>query len=160
MPIVSNTSPILNLAIINQLDLLREQFGQIQVPLMVLQELKVDEDRPGSEVIRTAVATGWIQPVEVHNLSIVQLLNQTLDAGESEAIALALETSAEWTLLDERDARKIAKSLGLRVTGILGILLKAKQSGDILSLKPYLEDLRQKAGFRIAPTLLSQLLEE
>ncbi len=64
MPIVSNTSPILNLAIINQLDLLREQFGQAQFPLMVLQELKVDEDRPSSEVIRAAVATGWIQSVQ------------------------------------------------------------------------------------------------
>ncbi len=97
---------------------------------------------------------------KVSNPSLVQLLNQTLDAGESEAIALAIETSAEWTLPDERDARKNAKSLCLKVTGILGILIKAKQSEDILSLKPYLEALRQKAGFRIAPTLLAQLLEE
>ena len=51
MPIVSNTSPILNLAIVGQLDLLRQQFGQIQIPPAVLDELKIDEERPGSQAI-------------------------------------------------------------------------------------------------------------
>jgi uncharacterized protein len=52
MPVVSNTSPILNLAIINQLVLLHQQFGEILVPNAVLDELKVSEERPGSQTIR------------------------------------------------------------------------------------------------------------
>jgi uncharacterized protein len=60
--------------------------------------------------------------------------------------------------LDEREGRKVAKSLGLKVTGILGILLRAKQAGEIESLQSVMDDLINKAGFRIAPELLTQIL--
>lgn len=90
---------------------------------------------------------------------MTQLLKQTLDKGESEAIALAVELKADWTLIDERDARKVAKSLGLKVTGILGILLRAKQVGELESLQPVIDNLINKAGFRIAPELLAQILK-
>ena len=159
MPTVSNTSPILNLAIVGQIELLRQQFRQIQIPPAVLDELKVDQERPGSQLIQAAIAAGWIQVQSVSNQALVQLLQQTLDRGEAEAISLALELSAEWTLLDERDGRKVAKSLGLQVTGVLGILLQAKQSGELSSLQTLIEDLTQKAGFRIAPELLAQVLQ-
>ncbi|WP_404790867.1 DUF3368 domain-containing protein [Altericista sp. CCNU0014] len=159
MLIVSNTSPILNLAIIEHLDLIKQQFIQVIIPPGVLGELKVNEDRPGSLALRNAVSEGWIkiQPL-TQSQTVVQLLRQTLDQGESEAIALALEQQADYILLDERDGRKVAKSLGLNVTGVLGVLLKAKQSGAISQLKPLLEDLIQVAGFRISPVLLAQLL--
>ncbi|MCC5623660.1 DUF3368 domain-containing protein [Nostoc sp. CHAB 5715] len=81
-----------------------------------------------------------------------------MDRGEAEAIALAIEVKAEWTLLDEREGRKVAKSLGLKVTGILGILLRAKQLGEVESLQPVINELINKAGFRIAPELLAQIL--
>ncbi len=158
MPVVSNTSPILNLAIVNQLILLHQQFGEILVPNAVLDELKVSEERPGSQAIREAISSGWIQSQEVRNEPLAQLLKQTLDRGEAEAIALAIELRADWTLLDEREGRKVAKSLGLRVTGILGILLRAKQLGEIESLQLVIDDLINKAGFRIAPELLTQIL--
>jgi len=156
---VSNTSPILNLAIVDQLDLLRQQFGQIQIPPAVINELKIDEDRPGSQAIQAAITSAWIQVQPVSNQSLVQLLRQSLDSGEAEAIALALELPAEWILLDERDGRKVAKSFGLQVTGILGILLRARESGMLSSLQPVIEDLTQKAGFRTAPELLAKVLQ-
>ncbi len=159
MPVVSNTSPILNLAIVGQLDLLCQQFGQIQIPPVVLDELRIDEKRPGSQHIKAAIAAGWIQVQPISNQNLVQLLRQTLDGGEAEAISLALELQAEWILLDERDGRKVAKSLGLQVTGVLGILLRAKQSGELSSLQPIIEDLTQNAGFRIAPELLAKVLQ-
>lgn len=160
MPVVSNTSPILNLAIVDQLDLLRRQFDEILTPNAVVDELKVDEDRPGSQAIRRAISSGWIQTQEVSNESLAQLLKQTLDRGEAEAIALAIELKADRTLLDEREGRQIAKSLGLKVTGILGILLRAKQEGEIESLQSIIDDLINKAGFRIAPDLLVQILKQ
>lgn len=159
MLVVSNTSPILNLAIIGHLNLIKDQFAQVIVPSGVLAELKINEDRPGSLAMQAAIAEGWIQVQPLtQSQTIVQLLRQTLDQGESEAIALALEQQAGLILLDERDGRKMAKSLGLNITGILGILLKAKQSGSLSLLKPTLDDLTQIAGFRIAPTLMAQIL--
>jgi hypothetical protein len=157
---VSNTSPILNLAIVDQLELLRRQFGEILIPSSVLEELRSDEERPGSQVIREAISSGLIQIQEVNNEPLAQLLKQTLDRGEAEAIALAIELNADWTLLDEREGRKVAKSLGLSVTGILGILLRAKQVGELESLQPVIDDLINKAGFRIAPRLLAQILAQ
>ncbi len=158
MPVVSNTSPILNLAIVDRLSLLHQQFGEILIPNAVFDELKISEERPGSQAIREAVSLGWIQRREVSNEPITKLLNQTLDRGESEAIALAIELKADWTLLDEREGRKVAKSLGLKVTGVLGILLRAKQVGEVDSLQPVIDDLINEAGFRIAPELLAQIL--
>lgn len=111
MPVVSNTSPILNLAIVDRLVLLRQQFGEVLIPNGVLDELKVGEERPGSQAIREAISTGWIQTQEVSNKPLAQVLKQTLDRGEAEAIALATELKADWTLLDEREGRKVAKYL-------------------------------------------------
>ncbi|MEP0870590.1 DUF3368 domain-containing protein [Trichocoleus desertorum AS-A10] len=160
MPVVSNTSPILNLAIVNQLILLHHQFDEILIPEVVLDELKINEERPGSQNIREAISAGWIRTQSVGNQTLIQLLNQTLDQGESEAIALAIELQADWLLLDEREGRKVAKSLGLKVTGILGVLLRAKQIGELQSLQPVIDDLTNKAGFRIAPDLLAQILTQ
>lgn len=158
MLVVSNTSPILNLAIIGQLELIRQQFGQVQIPLAVLSELKVLEDRPGSKEIQVAVDTGWIEVQEVSSQLSVQLLQQVLDQGESEAITLAIDLKADRILLDERDGRKIAKSLGLKVIGVLGILLRAKKEGKLSSLPDAIDALVKTAGFRIAPELLAKVL--
>ncbi len=160
MSVVSNTSPLLNLAIIGQLSLLRQQFGQIQIPPAVLTELRVEEALPGSEEIREALAIGWLQVQEVNNQSLVQLLKRDLDQGESEAIALALQLSADWTLLDEREGRRIAHRLGLRVTGVLGIILRARRAGKLSSLLQVINQLREQAGFRIAPALLADILRQ
>lgn len=160
MLVVSNTSPILNLAIVDQLALLHQQFGEILIPNGVLGELKFDQQRPGSETIREAILAGWIQVREVTNQPLTQLLKQTLDQGESEAIALAIELKANWLLIDEREGRKVAKSLGLKVTGILGVLLRAKQAGELESLIPVIDQLVNKAGFRISPELLTQILNQ
>ncbi len=160
MLVVSNTSPILNLAIIGQLELIRQQFGQVQIPLAVLSELKVQEERPGSKEILAAVDTGWIEVQEVFSQLSVQLLQQVLDQGESEAITLAIDLKADRILLDERDGRKIAKSLGLKVTGVLGILLRAKQEGDLSSFPDAINALIKTAGFRLSPELLAKVLAE
>ena len=95
MLVVSNTSPILNLAIVNQLILLHHQFGEILIPDAVLDELKVSEERPGSQAIREAISSGWIQGRDVSDGPLTQLLKQTLDRGEAEAIALAIELKAD-----------------------------------------------------------------
>ena len=160
MPVVSNTSPVLNLAIVGRLSLLRKQFREILIPPAALEELRVGEDLPGSQNVREAIEGGWLRVEELKDRTLVQVLERDLDRGEAEAIALALKVKAEWVLLDEKEARGIAKDLGLKVTGILGILLRAWREGDLLSLQREMEALREKAGFRIGQALFIELVKE
>ena len=153
MPVVSDTSPLLNLAIIGQLSLLHKQFRDIPIPRATLDELRVEEDLPGSRSVREAISSGWIQVETVENQPLVDILQRDLDKGEAEAIALALQVQAEWALLNDREGRHIAKSLGLNVMGVLGILLRAWREGDLPSLQKTLEALQQKAGFYIGEAL-------
>ncbi len=160
MPVISNTSPLLNLAIINQLSLMRQQFREIIIPDGVFRELKINEDIPGSQQLREAFEAAWITVKQVENETFVQLLRRELDQGEAEAIALAIELKADWLLLDERDGRKIARQLGLNITGVLGIILRGWQQGNVSSVKTIINQLRSDAHFHIAPHLEEQILRE
>jgi predicted nucleic acid-binding protein len=160
MPVISNTSPLLNLAIIDHLFLLPQQFEQIYIPSAVVTELKINEDLPGSRALQAAINEGWLIPQTVKNTALVSLLRRDLHQGESEAIALAVELSADKILLDEKEARQAARALGLNITGILGILLRGWHEGTITSIKAVTERLQQDANFRIAPALLAQILQE
>lgn len=160
MLVVSNTSPLLNLAIIDHLFLLPEQFGQIHIPTAVLRELKIDEDRPGSVHLQSALEQGWLISCSVGNMALVNLLQQQLHQGESEAIALAVERSANTILLDEKEAREAARTFAISMTGVLGILLRGWYDGSVISLTTATERLQREANFRIAPRLLQKVLQE
>lgn len=160
MPVVSNTSPIMNLAIIGELSLLRDQFGEILIPGAVLEELRVEEDLPGSQNVRDALKAGWIRIETVNLYPLVRAMQRDLDKGEAEAIALAIQLNADWVLIDEREGRKAAKSMELKVLGVLGVLLKAKREGRLGSLKQAMGRLREKAGFYIRADLYSVIMRE
>jgi predicted nucleic acid-binding protein len=160
MPVVSNTSPILNLAVIDRLSLIREQFATVSIPKGVLEELRVRENLPGSKKILDALEAKWLQVKEVQDSAMLRILKRELDVGEAEAISLAAETSAQWILLDESEARRIARDLGLKVTGVLGILLRACHQKRISSLRTEMERLREQAGFYIADHLFEDLLKQ
>ena len=83
MRVVSNTSPILNLAVINQLDLLKAQFGTVYVPAAVLDELRLDEGLPGVPSIRQALDEGWLQVHPVADHGLVRSLTRDLDRRRS-----------------------------------------------------------------------------
>ena len=160
MPVVSNTSPILNLAIIGQLDLLRQQFGEVLIPPMVLQELKVDAELPGVEPIRLALQNHWLRVFELSNTDIARALRRDLDNGEAEAIALALQLKLMTVLIDEHDGRAAARAMGLVPVGVLGILLRAKRTGNLDSVVTAMRALQDQAGFFINPDLFASLARE
>lgn len=160
MPVVSNTSPLLNLAIIDRLSLVQQQFTEVYIPTAVKAELRINESLPGSHALRKAIEDGWILEQTVNDSALVKLLRRDLDLGEAEAIALGLELGAEWILLDEREGRKIARSLGLNITGILGILLQGWRLGELSSLREVMDQLQLRANFRIASELLRKILRE
>ena len=82
-----------------------------------------------------------------------------MDAGEAEAIALALEIKADYLIIDELKGRHKAEALGLRIVGLLGLLIQAKHAGYLTAIKPVLIELREKAGFRIHEALCKRVLE-
>ena len=160
MPVVTDTSPIMNLAIIGELSLLRDQFGEVLIPRAVLEELRVEENLPGSQSVRDALKAGWIRIEAVKLDPLVRAMERDLDKGEAEAIALAMQVNADWVLMDERDGRKAAKSMKLKVVGVLGILLKAQRERRLRSLKQAMDRLREKAGFYVRADLYSAIIRE
>lgn len=156
MTIVSNASPLINLARINKLDVLRQLYGELLVPEAVWQEVVVKgAGQSGAEQVETAA---WIQRAQVTNRALVQGLSQDLDAGEAESIALALEVKAQLLLMDERLGRETARHLGLRYLGLIGVLIEAKRRGLIDRVEPMLVALRVQAGFRISDELYERVL--
>ncbi len=160
MPVVSNTSPVLNLAIIGRLSLLQQQFGELWLPPAVLAELRIDEDLPGVQAVREALAAQWIHVQAVEDMKLVEVLRRELDSGEAEAIALAVQLKAERVLLDEKEGRRVAKTLALPSTGVLGILLRARKEGYLPSIRKMIQQLQVQAGFRIGAELLIEILRE
>jgi predicted nucleic acid-binding protein len=158
MPTVSNTSPLLNLAIIGRLNLVRAQFGSVLVPPAVVEECRLEEGRPGSSALRQAIEKGWIVEKKPSDDPLISTLGQDLDLGESEAITLAVEKEASLILLDEREGRRRARAVGLEVTGALGILAQADRRGDLDSLSDALDRLEGEAGFWIGSALREQIL--
>lgn len=143
-PAVSNTSCLIALEVIGRLDLLADQYRSLLIPPAVAHEWGVP-------------TPPWITVLGVQNQTAVQVLRLHLGHGEAEAIVLSLEVAAQRLILDDQRARNIAASLGVQVTGTLGIVLRAKQVGLIPLVRPLLEDLDQ-AGFWLSPSLVQQAL--
>jgi uncharacterized protein len=157
MLVVSNTSPLSNLAIIGRLELLREQLGEVLIPPAVEAELSLNPRSDARVALDAALREGWIRPRALAGPAAPDLL-LALDRGEAEALSLALETKAGLVLLDEAAARGKAAQLGLPFTGALGILRWAKQTHRIPSLKAEIQRLRSDAHFFISPALEKGLL--
>ncbi len=155
MIVVSNTSPISNLAAIGQLELLQQLYGNIIIPPAVYQELINSGDTdPATLAVQTL---DWIQTQPVLDRVLLETLQTNLDPGEAEAITLAVEIKADRLIIDERRGRNEAMRLGLQVTGLLGIVLAAKQQGLIPLVQPILDDLRANS-FWIRDALYAEVL--
>ncbi|MEH2089622.1 DUF3368 domain-containing protein [Nostoc sp.] len=157
MIIVSDTSPINNLAAINHLHLLQQLYGTVLIPEAVYREL-TDPNFPvaGAIEVQTFI---WVQTRPVQDRTLVEALSNELDIGEAEAIALALEMKADRVLIDERRGRMVAARLNLGYTGILGILVEAKSQRLISAVKPLLDALINEAGFWVAEPLYKRVLQ-
>ena len=160
MRVVSNTSPIWNLATIERLHLLHEQFPDIRIPEDVWNELQVMRDCPEVSRIQQARDAQWIKVESLQNPHVRQSLMLELDRGEAAAIALALELGVSQVLMDEADGRAVVKAMDLHPTGILGILLRAKFEGKITSVSDEMSRLKNEAGFFIAESLFRYVQKE
>ena len=154
MIVVSDTSPLSGLAIVGKLSLLRALYGQIVIPEAVASELR----RGGQDEPRIAqvLSLSWVEIKPSTNHSLIDELQTIykLDKGESEAITLALELTADALLIDERLGRREASRLGLAITGMLGVLLAAKKQNLVSAVRPIVDALIKEAGFRIQQSAL------
>ncbi len=149
-PAISNTSPLTNLAVIGRLALVRDQLGRVAVPEAVWREMLELPHPQGREALLTARESGWLTVLPLESPVLAASLSLAgLDEGESEAIALAVETSAPLLLIDEKKGRAAARRLGVTVAGALAIIAAARKSGAIPSAKDLIDQLRIEAGFYI-----------
>jgi hypothetical protein len=155
--VVSDTSPILNLALIGRLDLLVSLYHQVLIPPAVGREL-TRSDSPAPLIHLGSCP--WLVVASAQNQVRVRQLCAELDPGEAEAIVLAVERRADLLLVDERRGRRAAAAFGLRVIGLLGMLAEAKRAGLIERVKPVLDDLIGRAGFWIGADLHAKVLTE
>ena len=154
MIVVSDTSPISNLLQIGEIELLRRIFDKIVIPTQVFAEICRIESHK-----EFLIKQDWIETAPLSNENLKKILLNDLDSGEAEAIALAVELKADYLLIDEIKGRQIAESYGIKVTGIIGVLIKAKEAGLIAEVKPYLQKSVNDAGFWLNPKLIEKILE-
>lgn len=159
MRAVSNTSPVSNLAMIGRLEVLRGRLGEIIIPPAVWQELGRVRHAGAKRAIEEAESAGWLKIEALENDQLARALASFLDPGESEAIALAVERSADLLVMDETAGRTAARSHDLPLTGTLGLLLKEKREGRILSLGDEMERLVEEAGFYLSDSVRRMFLE-
>jgi predicted nucleic acid-binding protein len=152
MLIICDSSPLVALSLCNELRLLDALFNEVIIPEKVYNEI----NKPGKpEAGKIAV---WSQGKVRRAENQQQAMNLSLDAGESEAIALYWEKSADFLLIDEQKGRKIAIQRGIKIIGTVGILLRAKQEGFITIIRPFV-DLLRNSPIRISDELYKKALE-
>ncbi len=159
MRVISNTSPITNLAAVGHLDLLQQLYGQITIASEVRDELVLGGagNNPGADAVVTA---SWFVVEHIDPFARDQLARQfpELDLGQAATLALAVAQSSQLVLLDDWAARRAAASLSLPHVGVVGLLLAAKSRRFVPLVKPILDDLRAHAGFRLADPVYLEAL--
>ena len=151
--VIANTTPLIALANIDRLELLRELYGTIIVPQAVIDEIIRE---PAKQRVRNAA---WIKVEAIRDPSQKDIFRARLHAGEVEVIILAREQKADLVIIDDDAAKKTAKFLGLNVTGTLGILLKAKREGYLEKVEPIMNELILD-GLFISDTVKRYVLKE
>lgn len=156
MIVVSDTSPLGSLALIDHLWLLHSIYMSIVIPDIVADELAAAQDIRIQQIPNLE----WVQVQSLSDAATAEILQavKKLDPGEAYAIALALEIKADELLIDERLGRREAKRYGLSVIGLLGLLIVAKQRNLISKVQPVVESLISQAGFRVSQRLYQQVL--
>lgn len=161
--VVSNAGPLITLAKLNLLHLLKQLYGRVYFPCAVYEEAVVEGLRQGLEDAHTLrlflTQEGW-EAVEIENMPD-ELASLHLDRGERESLALALATSAG-LLIDEERGREEARRYKVSVRGTLGILIEAYRRGFITSdqLCLYFGQIEKRTDIWISPSLCRRLLEE
>lgn len=144
MIIIADASPLIALGAIGELDLLKQLYQNVFVTDIVEDEVHLE-------------LPSWITVSTVYDLTQFQILQLELDPGEASAIALCLENPGSKIIMDESKGRSVAKRLGINVIGTIGVIIKAKEQGLILSGRAVMEKLEEH-GLWLSEDLKKQVL--
>lgn len=142
--IISDTSCLILLMKVGELDLLRKYAERVFITSIIKNELKVELPL-------------WIEIVDPCDKHYQHILEMELDRGEASAISLMFEIEGAVLLIDDLKGRRVAAKLNLKFSGTFGLLLKLKETGMITSLKPIIDKIRL-TNFRFSEQLLSDVL--
>ena len=155
MILVIDSSALITLAKVGQLDLLRQLAETVMIPSAFYDEVvHSGRGRAGSDEVSRSE---WIRVRQVVNREGASRLRGQIGRGEAESIVLAQEIQADLLILDDAVARRLAEEHGLPVAGLLGLLAYAKERGKISALRPMLDAIRA-AGFYLDDRLYESLL--
>lgn len=152
MIVVSDSSPLIALSSVDRLDLIQLIFDTVIIPVSVRDEVM------GTAAKIAVELPSFIRVEPVAAELPVRFLKLNLHAGESEAIALALERGIQGIMLDDKQARETADELGLKVIGTLGLLILAKRKGFLSEVRPIMSQIIERVNFRIASSVLNRAL--
>jgi predicted nucleic acid-binding protein len=155
--VIVNSTPIIVLAHIGQLDLLKKLYTKVFIPRAVYDEVSKKKD-----IASTALKNShdWIIVSEISSTESYPMYKAKLHAGEVEVMILAQEDpKADLLIIDDNAAKKTAKYLGLTVTGTMGVLLKAKAEGLITEVSPLLTKIKEN-GFYISDGIVDLVLKQ
>lgn len=157
--VVSDTSPLSAMAKMGWLGWLADRWTKVMVPDVVWRELSDIGDDAAWSSLEAARGEGWLQIVETPQGAAPQECAK-LHSGETGAIQLALACKADWLLVDDGDARRVTKALGLRIIGLLGMVVWAKREGKICSALDAIAELRRITRFRVSDEVVSAIAED
>jgi len=143
--IIADTSCLILLQKIKSLNLLEKLYGKMTITPIIAEEFGLP-------------LPDWVDIIVPTDIVYQEILEATLDIGEASALALALEHKGSLVIIDDLKGRKFAQSLGLRITGSLGILIAGKKAGHINAIKPVLEEIKT-SDFRLSPDLEKTILQ-
>lgn len=154
--VVVNSTPIIALSVIDQLHLFKNLYGKIIIPKAVQDEVMAKED----SVTRLALeeAEAWIITKTVTDIAAKKFFKVQLHEGEVEVMLLGKELEADLLVIDDYIAREYAKYLDFKITGTLGVILRAKGNGIIKEVKPLVLDLIDH-GIYISDKLYKDILK-
>ena len=165
-PVVSNAGPLMALAKLNLLHLLKALYGYVHIPRSVYNEVVVEGMRQGYEDARTLYLflnqMGW-SPENVDPATIPADLQEAyLDRGERDTLALAVALGNAVILMDETAGREAARAQGLIVRGSLGVLIESYQQGLIEAnqLHLYFTEIARRPDIWVSQALVERLLQE
>jgi predicted nucleic acid-binding protein len=146
MVVISDTSPLTALLLAGRDELLRSLFDRVVIPPAV-----------HGELLRAhRMLPSWVEVI-TPGTTPESIREAGLDEGETQAIALALELQPDTLLMDERLGRRLAMSHGLRVTGLLGLLVLASRRSLLVEVAPVIRELQDKGNCWFGQDLLVEV---
>jgi predicted nucleic acid-binding protein len=164
--VVSDAGPLIVLAKLNVLHLLKALYGCVHVAQSVYDEVVVEGMRAGHEDAKAVhlflAQTHW--PIDQLSSEEIppDLVKAPLDRGERDSLALALRLGSRLILIDETVGREVARDHGLAVRGSLGVLIQAYRQGEMDAdrLRLYLAEVARRHDIWINPALVERLRDE